>query len=203
MDINFKKAKGHESNPFVKSLKGKMYIIPKNSTIIAKDQSIVNTNTGEVERGTVLVGRQKIVDKSEFVKVYSDSIGEIFDLDNKARKVFAYGLKKITYQDDFYLNYNKEYTEVGYKSWQSVVEGLKTLIRKEIIAIAYQAYRFWVNPIYACKGERFAKYTEYVQGKGGTYGNSIKSIMQGKGNDEQQEMFEGENMDAEPHKFKE
>ena len=48
-----------------------MYLQPRANSIIAKGQSIVDTDTGEIVQDSVLIGRRKYVDKSQFAKLYA------------------------------------------------------------------------------------------------------------------------------------
>ena len=62
--VSLKDVQGFEVNPFMVELQGRMYLQPRANTIIAKGQSIINTDTGELIDEAVLLGRRKIVDSS-------------------------------------------------------------------------------------------------------------------------------------------
>lgn len=157
----------YETNPFVVELKGKMYLQPKANAIIAKGQSIVDTSTGEIIDESVLIGRRKIVDKSQFAKIYASEVGMLYDLSKTAQNVFLYLTKVMDYENKAYLNYNKDYKKIGYKNFKSVFKGLKELVKNDIIAPTVMQGFYWLNPKIVCKGERFAMYTEFVVGKDG------------------------------------
>lgn len=152
----------HETNPFMIELKGKMYLQPRANTIIAKGESIVDTSTGEIVDDAILMGRRKIVDKSQFAKIYASEIGGLFNLSRSAINVFMYLTKIMDWDNRCYFNYFKEYNKVGYKSFNPCYKGIIELLNNCIIALDVRENTYWMNPTIVCKGERFAKYTEYI-----------------------------------------
>lgn len=151
-----------ESNSQLIELKGKMYLQPRANTIIARGESIVDTTTGQIVNDTVLMGRRKVVDKSQFAKIYASEIGSFFDLSRSAINVFMYLTKVMDYDQRAYFNYFKEFTKVGYKSFNPCDKGIVELISNQIIALDVRENTYWLNPTIVCKGERFAIYTEYI-----------------------------------------
>lgn len=154
----------YETNPFILELKGKMFLQPRANTIIAKGQQIIDTNTGEIIEEAVLIGKRKIVDKSQFSKLYASEIGILYELSKPAQTVFLYLTKVMDYDNKSYINSEKDCKKIGYSTGLSVIKGLKELIKNDIIAPAVMPGWYWLNPKIVCKGERFAKYTEYVVG---------------------------------------
>lgn len=154
----------YETNPFILELKGKMFLQPRANTIIAKGQQIIDTNTGEIIEEAVLIGKRKIVDKSQFAKIYANDVGILYDLSKPAINVFLYLTKIMDYDNKAYINSEKDCKKIGYSTGLSVIKGLKELIKNDIIAPAIMPGWYWLNPKIVCKGERFAKYTEYVVG---------------------------------------
>lgn len=152
----------YETNPFMIELRGKMYLQPRANTIIAKGESIVDTTTGQVIDDTVLMGRRKVVDKSQFAKIYASEIGNLFDLSRSAINVFMYLTKVMDYDQRAYFNYFKEFSKVGYKSFNPCYKGIVELLNNQIIALDVRENTYWLNPTIVCKGERFAIYTEYI-----------------------------------------
>jgi hypothetical protein len=146
-----------ESNPFMVELSGKMYIQPRANSIIAKGQNIIETETGEVINEQVLIGRRKYVDKSSFAKLYASEIGLIYDLSKGAQKVFMCLTKHMDYDNKAYFRWQEIY-----KTYASAYRGLKELVENNIIAPSDMINVYWLNPTIVCKGERFAKYTEYM-----------------------------------------
>ena len=153
---------GYENNPFIKELEGKMYLQPRANTVIARGEKLVSTETGEVLKDEMLLGRRKYVDKSQFAKIYCTEIGILYELSKTATNVFFYLTKVMTYDNEAYLNVEREHEKVGYKSKLSVTKAIKELITKNILAKSYKVHHYWLNPLVVCKGERFAKYYEYV-----------------------------------------
>lgn len=152
----------HETNPFMVELKGKMFLQPRANMIIAKGENIINTETGEVLKEATLIGRRKIVDKSQFAKIYASDIALIYNLNKPAINVFLYLTKVMDYENKAYLVAEKDCRKIGYKSALSVSKGIKELISNDIIAPAIMQGYYWLNPTIVCKGERFARYTEYL-----------------------------------------
>lgn len=157
----------YETNPFIVDLKGKMFLQPRANAIIAKGQSIVDTSTGEIIDESVLIGRRKVVDKSQFAKIYASEIGVLYELSKTAQNVFLYLTKVMDYENKAYFNYNLHFNKLNYKSKTPALKGLRELIGKNIIAPHENIHNYWLNPTIVCKGERFAMYTEYVIGKDG------------------------------------
>lgn len=104
-----------ESNPFMVELKGKMFLQPRANMIIAKGESIMNTETGEVLKDNTLIGRRKIVDKSQFAKIYASEIGILYELSRTAQNVFLYLTKVMDYDNKAYFSYVNDLQKVGYK----------------------------------------------------------------------------------------
>ena len=153
---------GKETNPFVVELKGKMYLQPRANTVIAKGEHIVDEITGEILEDNVLVGRRRIVDKSEFAKIYASEIAMLFGLSKSAINVFLYLTKVMDYENKALFDYNKEFKILNYKTNVQPLNGLRELITKGIIHPHLISGIWWLNPAIVCKGERFSKYTEFV-----------------------------------------
>lgn len=151
-----------ESNPFVLELKGKMYLQAKNNTIVAKGDAIIDTITGEIKTEQVLMGSRKIVDKSQFAKIYVSELSMLLELSKKSMNVLLYLMKNMDYDNKVYFHYDNDKLKAGYSSKTPIISGLRELIANNIIASTHMLHWYWINPIYVCKGERFSKYTEYV-----------------------------------------
>lgn len=160
--VSLKDIEGYETNPFMVELKGRMYLQPRANTIIARGQEIIDTATGEVLQDDVLIGRRKIVDKSQFAKIYASEIGVLHDLSKAAILMFMHLSKVMDYENKAIFDYQKQCHLLGYKSHKQPLMAIRELITRNIIAPHYIANIYWMNPAIVCKGERFAKYTEYV-----------------------------------------
>ena len=64
-----------------------MMIKPKQNSVIARAEGIVDLDTGEIQKDMLLMGRRKLVDKANFTKVYAQNIGFIFNLSRACQKV--------------------------------------------------------------------------------------------------------------------
>lgn len=160
--LSLKDVKGHETNPFMVDLKGKMFLQPRANTIIAKEQGIIDKETGELLSDRVLVGKRKIVDKSQFAKIYASEIGIFYNLSKAGIMVFMYLSKVMDFDNKSIFDYQKQYDKIGYKSHKQALQGIRELISQNIIAPHIISGLWWMNPSIVCKGERFAKYTEYL-----------------------------------------
>lgn len=191
-----KKNNGYEKNPFTKELRGRMFIQPRANMVIAKDEKLVNTETGEIMKDATLLGRQKIVDKSEFVKIYASNIGDMMELTPRGKRAFIYICKNLTYNNEVWMPVKN----LGYKHTKSATDGIKELLNKNMIAISQKPEHYWVNPLYICKGERFAKYTTYItEETRGNYGDAIKSVMGNENANKQLPLFNSENEKLDPY----
>ena len=108
------KLKKHETNPFMVELKGKMYLQPRANMIIAKGENIVNTSTGEVLKESTLIGRRKVVDKSQFAKIYASEIATLYDLTKTVQNVFLYLTQVMDFDNKSFFNYVSQYDRRGY-----------------------------------------------------------------------------------------
>lgn len=153
----------HETNPFLIDLKGKMYLKPSVNTVVAKGEAIIDKATGELEEKGVLLGRKRIVDKSQFAKIYASEIGKLFELSKQAIHVFLYLSQKMDYENKAFFSYTSDYKKIGYNSLKPCWQGIKELYKNKIIAYSHMPHFYWLNPTIVCKGERFAIYTEYVK----------------------------------------
>lgn len=161
-NMDLRSAKGYETNPFVLELKGRMYLQPKPNTIIARGEQIVDTTTGEVVEDSVLMGRRKVVDRTQFAKIYFSQVQAIFDLSRAAMRVLIRISEKMGYDTMVLFNAKQEAPKLGYKAQQVVQNALRELLTCGIIAQTTIPSVYWVNPLYICKGERFALYLEYT-----------------------------------------
>lgn len=165
--VSLRDIEGSETNPFMIELKGKMYLQPRANTIIAKGEVIQDRITGEMKEDGVLIGRRRIVDKSQFTKLYASEIGILYDLSKAGQNVFLHLTKVMDYENKAIFDYRKEYSKLGYTSEMQPLKGLRELITMDIIAPHIVSNIYWLNPTIVCKGERFAKYTEYIIGEDG------------------------------------
>ena len=79
-------------------------------------------------------------------------------------KVLMHLADVMEYNQRAFFNYSKSYKKIGCNSHKPTLIGIKELINHNIIAPAIMPHYYWINPTIICKGERFAIYTEYVNG---------------------------------------
>lgn len=184
--ISLNDIKGSDTNPFIVNLEGKMYLQPRANTIVAKGQAIIDGRSGEVISEDVLIGRRKIVDKSQFAKLYASEIGTLFELSRAAINVFIYLTKVMDYDNKAIFNYRREFTKLGYATHKQCLSGIRELVSKNIVYPHIVPGIWWLNPTIVCKGERFMKYTEYITQeryqkeleKGMTLAPALKGVVQ-------------------------
>ena len=160
--VSLKDVEGSETNPFTIELKNKMYLQPRANTIIAKGQALIDTTTGEIMNETILIGKRKVMDKSQHAKLYASEIGILYELSKAGQNVFLHLTKVMDYDNKAIFDYKKEYTKLGYSSEMQPLKGLRELITRNIIAPHVVSNIYWLNPTIVCKGERFAKYIQFV-----------------------------------------
>lgn len=164
-DINLKKLPLHETNPFIPDLKDKMVLRPKANIVVAKNEAIVDTITGELQEA-VLMGRRRVVDAADFTKIYIAEMGILFDLKRTTQKLLQFILQTLDYENKVFIDY-KRLKESMNISDESVFKGLKELVANKLLAKTIIPQVYWVNPVIICKGERFAIYREYVKAEKG------------------------------------
>lgn len=155
----------YRENPFMQELgkPGIMMIRPKQNSVIAKSEGILDLDTGEVQKDILLMGRRKFVDKTDFTKIYSKNIGFIFDLSRSTQKVFRYILENLTYAENMVILNPNEVSRIENMGRSTYDRSINSLLHKKVIAKSINLHMYYVNPVFICKGERFAMYTEYVQ----------------------------------------
>lgn len=141
-----------------------MRIRPQQDSIIACSERIVDIDTGELTDDMLLIGRRKYVDKSDFTKVYAQSIGFIMNLNRGTRKIFRYILEHIKYEDSSIVLNPKEVCQVEEMVSNTYERAINGLRYKQVIAKSTNVHIYFVNPIfiYKCQQERFIMYTEYM-----------------------------------------
>ena len=113
--------------------------------------------------------RQIEVDEQQFTKIYLSQFSAFFELNSQSIKVFGYIMTKLMPKQDFFIFDLEECLEyTGYKSGQSVYNGLSGLIGSSIIARGKKDYLYFINPMVFFNGDRvtFAKtYVKKQKGK--------------------------------------
>ena len=154
----------YESNPFLKNM-----VIPigkktvKISQLGCDDNIIVNQITGEV-CGTHIATYKK-VDSQNFVKLFTENIGLVFNLKSagiKALTVLIFIIQKsavnkdIVNLDSYTLKEFLKFNENTKLSMTTFRRGLIELEESKIIAKALRKGHFFINPNFIFNGDRIA-----------------------------------------------
>lgn len=158
----------HKENPFTEGMR--MTVGSKSIRVssLGKDDNIlVNQVTGEVS-GTHVVARKR-VDKTKFVKTFSDYMAFTFDLTkagNKALRVvmwatkqYAVGKDKVDlgrYTYDEFLEYYADSEPPLVLSYPTYTRGLAELEKAKIIAKTMRTGHYFLNPDCLFNGDRVA-----------------------------------------------
>ncbi len=151
----------YDENPYVHNL-----IVPSRNKTIAmsnKQLSLFDREGVEVENINFM-GLRKRVDTEEFVKIYKAQIQALFELSNRAIKVFGYFMDALRISKDlvvFDLKECKRYT--GYSSKESVTRGVAELLEKQFIARTDVHYKYYINPAKFFNGDRLVLFEDVVK----------------------------------------
>ena len=160
-------------NPFLKEAVQQIQ-----SGIVKKYKNTSGTSRGAILQAVnsegELVGhtsfiRQIEVDEQQFTKIYLSQFSAFFELNSQSIKVFGYIMTKLMPKQDFFIFDLEECLEyTGYKSKQSIYNGLSGIIKSSIIARGKKDYLYFINPMVFFNGDRvtFAKtYVKKQKGK--------------------------------------
>ena len=141
----------------------------KNSSGSSRNAILQAVNAeGELVGHTSFI-QQIEVDEQQFTKIYLSQFSAFFELNSQSIKVFGYIMTKLMPKQDFFIFDLEECLEyTGYKSGQSVYNGLSGLIGSSIIARGKKDYLYFINPMVFFNGDRvtFAKtYVKKQKGK--------------------------------------
>jgi hypothetical protein len=128
---------------------------------------VADPNTGEMIplSAPIKFGRVQIIEPSKFVKVYGDTLKDMFSLSGPAYKVYGYfisemiGKPKVT-EIYFRLQGCMEFTK--YSGRSNIYLGLCELIKAGFIAKTNRPPSFYINPLYAFNGSMVETYNRYI-----------------------------------------
>jgi len=158
---------GVTSCPWANELAATLVTRNKLQSVSAKGQSIIDSATGEISRLQAVQATRKVIDKTEFVKVYSNGIAAMFDLKLSAQKLFRVIMDMYLSQkhtpDTLIIN-EFSLAEFGYEYSRTTRSGaLNQLIAAEFIAPhSAQHGLFFINPNMFYKGDRMTIINEYA-----------------------------------------
>lgn len=181
----------YDENPYVHNL-----IVPSRNKTIAmsnKQLSLFDREGTEVE-SINFMGLRKRVDTEEFVKIYKAQIQALFELSNRAIKVFGYFMDALRISNDlvvFDIKECKRYT--GYSSKESVIRGVAELLEKQFIARTDVHYKYYINPSKFFNGDRLVLFEDVVKKGSHTDRELLKREELGQENPKQIEYIKDEN----------
>ncbi len=161
-----RESKASKSNPWAQSLS---QVIKRGNKLtgVGKVQNMVDTRTGEITTDTVAMFSRKVIDRTEFVKIFEGGISNLFDLNKSAKDLFravlTIYLEQKNSAERVYLH-QAVLEEVGYKrSRQTYIQALNTLLNKEFLAsVEGQPNMYWMNPNFFYKGDRMTIVQDYA-----------------------------------------
>ena len=113
------------------------------------------------------VNFKKIVDRTQFIKVFKDSLKTILALSTTAQKVLWYIIDNVPKEKPFvYLDYKECMDNVGFKTRKSVYDGVIELLEKGILTRSSNSKKYWVNPLVIFNGNRITFINDYILTQG-------------------------------------
>lgn len=161
--LNKKDAPRYQANPFM----GEVHIKRGSKKLtVGRADSLVNQETGEIHATEISVIRQ--VDRTEFVKLFSEGVKRFFELSPSGAKLLAYVLKvvqevpgtdRITLH---FMDYMERFPgdQTGMKK-TTFYRGFTELLSKGFIAQSVVPNLYYINPKLFFNGDRAKFVTEY------------------------------------------
>lgn len=148
--------------PYQESLSSQLNDNTRSRTIYkGKDTEFINS-TEFCE-----VNFKKIVDRTQFIKVFKDSLKTILALSTTAQKVLWYIIDNVPKEKHFvYLDYKEYMNNVGFKTRKSVYDGVIELLEKGILTRSSNSKKYWVNPLVIFNGNRITFINDYILTQG-------------------------------------
>jgi hypothetical protein len=135
----------------------------KKYSIASKNNHTITDRAGQVVGGvehTIV----KVVDDTQFVKVFADGIVGIYDLNRPGGKVFRYLFDEVQKNkniDKIYLYFMDAQEEPWSISKPVFFKGMAELLAKNFIARSSNPNMFYLNPAMIWNGDRFKFVQEY------------------------------------------
>lgn len=161
--LSKKDAPRYQANPFM----GEVHIKRGSKKLtVGRADSLVNQETGEIHATEISVIRQ--VDRTEFVKLFSEGVKRFFELSPSGAKLLAYVLKvvqevpgtdRITLH---FMDYMERFPgdQTGMKK-TTFYRGFTELLSKGFIAQSVVPNLYYINPKLFFNGDRAKFVTEY------------------------------------------
>lgn len=162
----------YEENPSIKSAtlntkKGCKLIFGHNNE---QEIMVKNSETDEYETAIIDFTTKKIIDRSQFIKVYINAFPVLSDLKNSTKIVYQYILLSVSKQvgkDIYHFSFrdylqqcesNISLVQVSEKTYYNAV---KELLEKKILFKCTSPSLFFLNIDYVFNGDRLRFITEY------------------------------------------
>lgn len=116
-----------------------------------KPVEVVDTQTGEVTVGTQLIGRQKLYDSSDFIKIFD--VMPLMTLNKTALSILLYLLHNLQFGGFSKFNYKEAMQMLHLGNRTTIYRGIKELQEKDIVR-PKQKGEYWLNPNIAYRGQR-------------------------------------------------
>lgn len=153
----------YEENPFTQSLVGQMEIkqIATGKQTVQGHRVSVN---GKAKDATLVSYVPKIVDRQEFVKIYTGHFKTLFELSKSTQKVFAYIADQCTRidSDKVFIDFVecKKYAQISGKN--TLANCIAELCEKDIIKCSTQRNIFFINSSIIFNGNRIMIVQEFI-----------------------------------------
>lgn len=154
-------------NPFLRGAETMVKGKKKHYNVLGRPAMAVDIKTGEV-LGGVEHKLVKMVDDSQFVKVFSDGIAGIYDLSKAGARVFRYLFDVVQIHpnvDRLYLYFMDAAEEPWEISKTVFFKGMAELLEKNFIARSQNPNMFYLNPAMIWNGDRFTFVQEFIKAK--------------------------------------
>lgn len=145
---------------------------------VGQSQSVIDHETGEINGLDAVQMTRKLVDREEFVKMFSGGISAMFDLRKSAQELFRaildiYLLQ--TFEGERVFLHEEELAKVGYtRTKVTRTQAINQLIAANFIApIKNMPNFYWTNPTMFYKGDRLTVVKQYAI-KGTKSGDRMK-----------------------------
>lgn len=155
-----RKATRFKSNPFLYELGKRLNPTCKFKEAGKEVEVMVDLETGE--NINIFKCKKVIKDKAQFAFLYMEAIKEWYELSKPAIIVFLHLTLKMDFNNLAYFDYRRQHADVGYDNYLCCYKAIVELEQKDFIAYAEGEYSYWINNSIMGKGNRFAKYIEYI-----------------------------------------
>jgi hypothetical protein len=154
-------------NPFMRGSVTKIKGRKKHYDVLGRPAIAIDQKTGEV-LGGVEHKVVRVVDDSQFVKVFSDGIAGIYDLSKPGTRVFRYLFDVVQEHpnvDKLYLYFMDALEEPWTIPKSVFFRGMAELLEKNFIARSQNPNMFYLNPAMIWNGNRFSFVQEFIKTK--------------------------------------